>query len=151
MVRLRMDWIVPSKRMLSFSCDFDTRISLNEGNDFALSVGIMLDVFGSGAEARVSSQHLDIPQAAPNLADPPRCTRDERPPAAMARTADHPEPRVQPVKPYSDRRRRQTVVALAVDDRPIWTCLDASLFMESDERGLKVRMQGNNAAPAFPL
>jgi hypothetical protein len=111
----------------------------------------MLDVFGSGAEACVSRQHLDIPQAAANLADPPRCTRDERPPAAMARTADHPEPGVQPVKPYSDRRRRQTVVALAVDDRPIWTRPDTSLFMEGYERRLEVRMYGNNAAPAFPL
>jgi hypothetical protein len=81
---------------------------------------------------------LDISQAAANLTDPSRCTRDERPPAAMARTADHPEPGVQSVKPYSDRRRRQTVVALAVDHRPIWTCPDASLFMEGYERRLEV-------------
>jgi hypothetical protein len=75
------------KRML-----YDAPVSLNESNDFALSVGVMFDVFGSGAEACVSSQHLDIPQAAANLADPPRCTRDERPPAAMRGAADHPEP-----------------------------------------------------------
>src|ERR1700738_4630104 len=112
--------------MLWFFHDFDASVSLNEGNDFALSVGVMLDIFGSGAEACVSSQHLNISQAAANLADPPRCTRDERPPPAMARAADPPEPGIQPMKPYSDRPRPQTVVALAVDDRPIWTCLDAS-------------------------
>ena len=111
----------------------------------------MLDISGSGAEACVSSQHLDIPQAAANLADPPRCTRDERPPAAMAGTADHPEPGVQPVKPYCDCRRRQTVVALAVDDWPIWTRLDPSLFMKGHESGLKVRMHRNNAAPTLSL
>jgi hypothetical protein len=111
----------------------------------------MLDVFGSGAEACVSSQHLDIPQAAANLADPPRCTRDERPPAAMARTADHPEPGIQPVKPYSDRARRQTPVPLAVDDRPIWMCPAVSLFMESHERCLKVRVHWNMATTALTL
>jgi hypothetical protein len=105
----------------------------------------MLDIFGSGAEACVSSQHLDIPQAAADLADPPRRTRDERPPAAMAGTADHPEPGIQPVKPYRDRRRRQAVVALTVDHRPIWTCLDASLFMEGYERRLEVRVYRNHS------
>jgi hypothetical protein len=129
----------------------DAPVSLNESNDFALSVGVMLYIYGSGAEACVSSQHLDITQAAANLADPPRCARDERPPSAMARAARHSEPGIQPVKPYSDRCRRQTLVALAVDDRPIWTRLDTSLLMECHERGLKVRMNGNSAAPAFPL
>src|ERR1700745_3287327 len=111
----------------------------------------MLDVFGSGAETGVYSPHLDIPPPAPNLADPPRCTRDERPPAAMARTADHPERGVQPGKPYSDRCRRQTVLPLPMDDRPSGTCIHPSLFMEGDERCLKVRVHGNNAASAFPF
>src|SRR5438132_4456822 len=111
----------------------------------------MLDISGSGAEARVSSQHLDIAQAAADLADPPRCTGHERPPAAMRRAADHPESGIKAVKPHSDRARRQTPVPLAVDDRPIWMCLDASLFMEGHERCPKGRVQGNDAAPASPL
>src|SRR6267154_403473 len=111
----------------------------------------MLDIFGSGAEACVSGQHLDIPQAAANLADPPRCTRDERPPAAMARAADHPKPAIEAMKPHSDRARRQTPVPLAVDDRPIWMCPDAPLFMESPERCLKVWVRGNGAASASSL
>src|SRR6202043_3481549 len=101
--------------------------SLDERNYLPLSVGVMLYISRSGAEACVSSQHLDIPQAAANLADPPRCTGHERPPAAMARTSDHPEPSVQAVKPYSDRRRRQALVALTVDGRPIWTHFGPSL------------------------
>jgi hypothetical protein len=36
------------KRML-----YDAPVSLNESNDFALSVGVMLDVFGGGPEACV--------------------------------------------------------------------------------------------------
>src|SRR5712672_4748910 len=102
--------------MLLFCCDLD--LSLDERNYLPLSIGVMLDISGSGAEACVSSQHLDIAQATTDLADPSRCTGHERPPAAMARTADHPEPGIQPMKPYSDRRRRQAVVALTVDDRP---------------------------------
>jgi hypothetical protein len=61
MVRLRTDWIVPLKECFDFVRVFDASISLNKGHDFALSVGIMLDISGSGAEARVPGQHLHIP------------------------------------------------------------------------------------------
>ena len=111
----------------------------------------MLDVLGSGAQARVSSQHLDIPQTTADFADPSRCTGHERPPAAMRGAADHPEPGIKAMKPHGDRARRQTVVALAVDDRPIWMCLEPSLFMEGHQRGLKVRMYRDVAAPAMPF
>jgi hypothetical protein len=141
----------PVKECFDFFRDFEASVSLNEGDYLPLSIGVMLDISGSGAEACVSSQHLDIPQAAANLADPPRCTRDERPPAAMARTADHPEPGIQPVKPHSDRACRQTSVPLAMDDRPIWMCPAVSLFMESHERCLKVRVHWNMATAAFTL
>jgi hypothetical protein len=56
-----IDWIVPSKECFDCFCDFDAPVGLNESNHFALSLSVMLDVFGSGAEACVSSQHLDIP------------------------------------------------------------------------------------------
>ena len=39
--------------MLYYCRDFDAPVSLNESNDFALSVGVMLDVFGGGPEACV--------------------------------------------------------------------------------------------------
>ena len=90
--------------MLLFCCDLD--LSLDERNHLPLSIGVMLDISGSGAEACVSSQHLDIPQAAADLADPSRCTGHERPPAAMARAADHPEPGIEAMEPHSDRARR---------------------------------------------
>ena len=51
--------------MLLFCCDLD--LSLDERNHLPLSIGVMLDISGSGAEACVSSQHLDIPQAAADL------------------------------------------------------------------------------------
>ena len=54
-----IDWIVPSKRMLYFATDFVA--GLDERNYLPLSVGVMLDISGSSAEACVSSQHLDIP------------------------------------------------------------------------------------------
>ena len=54
-----IDWIVPSKRMLYFAADFSP--GLDERNYLPLSVGVMLNISGSGAEACVSSQHLDIP------------------------------------------------------------------------------------------
>ena len=111
----------------------------------------MLDISGSGAEACVSSQHLDIPQAAADLADSPRCTGHERPPAAMRGAADHPEPGIKAMEPHSHRARRQTPVPLAVDDRSIWMCPDASLSMESHERCLKVPVHRDHAPSALTL
>jgi hypothetical protein len=131
----RLDRSIKKNALIFFAIS-DASVSLDEGHDFALSGCVMLDIFGSGAEVCVSRQHLDISQAAADLADPSRCTGHERPPAAMRGAADHPEPGIQPMKPYSDRRRRQAVVALTVDDRPIWMCPDASLSMESHERSL---------------
>src|SRR5712672_2644664 len=54
-----IDCIVPSKECFDLAADFDP--SLDERNYLPLSVGVMLDISGSGAEACVSSQHLDIP------------------------------------------------------------------------------------------
>ncbi len=100
-----IDWIVSSKECFDYFGYFDAPVGLNESNHFALSLGVMLDVFGSGAEACVSSQHLDIPQATANFADPSRCTGHERPPAAMRGAADHPEPGIKAMKPHGDRAR----------------------------------------------
>jgi hypothetical protein len=44
MVRRRSDWIVPLKECFDFVRDFDTAVSLNKGHDFALGVGIALDI-----------------------------------------------------------------------------------------------------------
>ena len=151
MVRLRFDWIVPYKECFDFFCDFDASVSLNEGHDFALSVSVMPDISGCRAEACVSSQHLDIPQATANFADPSRCTGHERPPAALRGAADHPEPGIKAMEPHSDRARRQTPIAFAVDDRPIWMCPDASVSMESHERCLKVRVHRDHAPSASSL
>src|SRR5260370_2481034 len=151
MVRLRSTGSFHQKECFYFAADFDTSVSLNEGDHLPLSIGVMLDISGSGVEACVSSQHLDIPQAAANFADPPRCTGHERPPAAMRGAADHPESGVKAMKPHSDRARRQTPVPLAVDDRPIWMCLDAPVFMESHERRLKIRVHRDHAPSALTL
>src|SRR6266446_6718221 len=74
MVRLRSTGSFRQKGCFYFAADFDP--SSDERNYLPLSVGVMLDISGSSAEACVSSQHLDIPLAAANLTDPPRCTRD---------------------------------------------------------------------------
>ena len=109
----------------------------------------MLDISRGGAEIGMTGQNLDIAEGAARLADLPGRSRDEGSPPAMRGAADHPEPGVQPVKPYSDRPGRQTAVPLAVDDRAVWTSLVASLFMESYERCLNLRVHRNDAAPAF--
>jgi hypothetical protein len=94
----------------------------------------MLDISGGGAEIGMTGQHLDIAKGAACLADLPGRTGDEGSATGMARTADHPQAGIKPVEPDGDRARRQTVVTFAVYDRPIWTGLDPSFFMESHER-----------------
>jgi hypothetical protein len=78
MVRLRSDLTGSFRQKECFDFRrFYAPISLNESNDFALSVGIMLDIFGSGAEVGMTGQHLDIAQRSTSFADLPSRTGDE--------------------------------------------------------------------------
>src|SRR5262249_15191632 len=78
---------------------------LQQSHEFALGLGIPLDVALRHGQAGMAGEFLHVPETAPDLRDSACRTRNEGAASRVRRTPVHLERRIQPMEPQAHGRR----------------------------------------------